>query len=382
MLGACSHLPFSVFSDSSSNVKETSSLRDESQAVHSASKNTHSQASGSKEWVESLLPEGIRDPNGWSKDIDSAFGSLKVPKTTENGCAVIAVVEQESSFKAEPTVAGLPAIIRKELKQRQDKYKIPGWMVDKALEVKSPKGGTYNQRIDALRSENDVNRLFDDMTSELPLGKQLLANYNPVKTGGPMQVSVAFAKDFVKHKRYPYAYDGSLRSEVFSRRGGLFFGIAYLLSYPVRYSDIVYRFADYNAGHYASRNAAFQRVLHSLTGRDIDYDGDLLRYHEGEVSKDPSQTLEAVWALSQRLDMTRTDIERDMQLEKSADFSRSALFEKTFQLAKKTSGRTWSYEEMPDIHLNSPKFTRSLTTSIFAHRVKDRYETCLNRAGR
>ncbi len=315
-------------------------------------------------------------------DIQRAFSALKLPSTPQNICAVVAITEQESSFHAEPVVAGLPAIVRREIEQRQKKYQVPQWLVDQGLAMTSPNGLSYRQRIDRLKTENDVNRLYDDMISELPLGQTLLSDYNPVRTGGPMQVSLAFAREQVKSRPYPYPYRGSLRSELFTRRGGLYFGIAYLLAYPVRYEDIVHRFADFNAGHYASRNAAFQKAIHALTGIGIDYDGDLLRYSGADIANEPGQTVKAVLTLGPQLGLSDQAIHDDLALEKSPDFAKSALYAKTYELAQARLGRTLPREAMPEIRLTSPKISRQLTTAIFARRVYDRYRKCLGRARR
>ena len=328
--------------------------------------------------VQRLLPSGVSDREGWARDIAQAFQSMRIKPSTENLCAVLAVTEQESSFQADPPVAGLPGIVRHEIAKRRERYHLPEPVVNLALAVKSPDGRTYDQRIDALRTENDLNRLYADMIAELPLGKQLLMDYNPVRTGGPMQVSLKFAQARVKEVPYPYPIQTTLRDELFTRRGGMYFGTAYLLGYPAGYPEMLYRFADYNAGRYASRNAAFQAAVARLSGVEMDCDGDLLRYRDGEIDDEPSQTLQAVLTLAPRLQLTREAIVRDLRQEKSADFERTAVYARVHALAR-DAGLDAPPARLPDIRLNSPKISHGLTTSKFAQRVNQRYRNCLSR---
>ena len=74
-----------------------------------------------------------------------------------------------------------------------ERYHIPSLLVTAALKKSSPDGRSYENRIAALRTEREMNTLFNDMLSELPLGKELFSGFNPIRTGGPMQVSVSFA---------------------------------------------------------------------------------------------------------------------------------------------------------------------------------------------
>ena len=330
--------------------------------------------------VVRLIPASVRDRSGWADDLYSAFSSLDLPHAPQVYCAAIAIIEQESSFQADPVVPDLPDIVWRELEQRGRRYGIPKLLIAAALLKTSPDGRSYSQRIDTLRTEKQLNGLFEDMIAELPAGKTLFAGYNPVRTGGPMQVSIAFAEEFARERSYPYPVSHSIRDEVFSRRGGLYFGSAILLDYPAPYDDAVYRFADFNAGRYSSRNAAFQAAVARVSGKPLALDGDLLLYRDGKPQEQPSAVEGALQTLSGKLPLSLRDIRRDLLLEKSAGFGQSPLFARLFVLAEQAAGSVLPRQTMPQIELKSPKFTRKLTTEWFARRVEGRYRTCLTRS--
>lgn len=331
--------------------------------------------------VTQLIPANVKDRAGWASDLQAAFTHLGLPHAPQVYCAAVAVIEQESSFQVDPVVPGLPDIVWRELEQRGKKYGIPKLLISAAMLKTSPDGRSYSKRIDALQTEMQLNSLFEDMIAELPFGKKLFADYNPVRTGGPMQVSIAFAEEFAHDKTYPYPVARNIRNEVFTRRGGLYFGSAILLAYPAPYDDVVYRFADFNAGRYSSRNAAFQAALGRITGKPMKLDGDLLRYQGGKIADQPSVVEATLQQQASKLRLSHREIRRDLLLEKTAAFSQSPLFTRTFALADITTGQAMPRQAMPQIELKSPKITRKLTTEWFARRVEGRYRTCLSRAG-
>ena len=114
-------------------------------------------------------------------------------------CAVLAVTEQESSFRADPAVPNLGKIAREEIDRRAERLGVPGLAVGLALRLRSPDGTTYAERIDAAKTEKQLSEIFEDFIGMVPLGKRLFAGYNPVRTGGPMQVSIAFAEAHAQH---------------------------------------------------------------------------------------------------------------------------------------------------------------------------------------
>jgi hypothetical protein len=60
--------------------------------------------------VAKLLPASLADRAGWATDIYAAMTALGIPPRAENICAVIAITEQESGFRANPSVPNLGQI--------------------------------------------------------------------------------------------------------------------------------------------------------------------------------------------------------------------------------------------------------------------------------
>lgn len=329
--------------------------------------------------VGQLLPNGVTDRGGWATDIYAAIAALDIAPTPANICAVVAVTEQESGFQVDPAVPGLAGIARREIDKRRERAGIPRLAVDAALALPSSNGKSYSERLDTVKTERHLSELYEDFIGRVPFGKTLLADRNPVRTGGPMQVSVAFAEAFALAKPYPYPVSETIRREVFTRRGGMYFGIAHLLDYPAPYPRPLYRFADFNAGQYASRNAAFQSAVTQASGIPLELDGDVLRYDRAEAAEEPGSTELAARVLARRLDMNVAEIRRDLTLGKGQGFEQTRLYSRVFALADRLSGKSTPRAVVPRIPLQSPKITRNLTSDWFANRVEGRYQTCLGR---
>jgi hypothetical protein len=323
-----------------------------------------------------LMPASVPDRQGWATDIDTAFTAQGIDPTVENLCSVLAVAEQESNYQVDPAVPGMGKIARDEINRRASKVHVPNLLVSSALDIRSPTGKTYSERLNAARTEKDLSAIFDDFIGMVPMGKTLFGNFNPVHTAGPMQVSIEFAEH--QARDYPYTVEGSIRHEVFTRRGGVYFGIAHLLGYPVSYERPIYRFADFNAGWYASRNAAFQSAVSRLTGTRLALDGDLISY---SFSPTVGTTELAVRSLHRQLNnMRNTTIRNQLEKGETLAFEDTELYKTVFALADKAAGKPLPRAILPGIVLESPKITRTLTTAWFAQRVEERRVRCMGRA--
>jgi hypothetical protein len=330
-----------------------------------------------------LLPAGVADRQGWAQDIQRAFDVQKIDPSVENLCSVLAVTEQESNFQVDPAVPGMGKIAQDEIDRRASKAHIPHLLVRSALDIRSSTGKTYSDRLSTARTEKDLSAIFDDFIGMVPLGRTLFGNFNPVHTAGPMQVSIEFAERQARDYPYPLesagqdSAQGSIRHEVFSRRGGMYFGIAHLLGYPVSYDKPLYRFADFNAGWYASRNAAFQSALARVSGKRLALDGDLISYG---FSPSLGQTELAVRSLYPQLNMRNTTIRSQLEKGDTFAFEETDLYRQVFAMADQVAGKPLPRAILPGIVLESPKITRKLTTAWFAQRVEERRLRCMNRA--
>lgn len=321
------------------------------------------------------MPARVADREGWAADIQAAFAAQRIEPNSENICAVLAVTEQESGYVANPEVANLPAIARGEIDRRASALHIPGFMVSAALAIRSPDGRSYSDRLRGVRTERELSEIYEDLIGSVPLGRRLFTDLNPVQTGGPMQVGIPFAES--KAAGYPYPVAGSIRDEVFTRRGGMYFGIAHLLGYQTPYTRKVHRFADFNAGWYASRNAAFQNAVSVASGVPLALDGDLLA--PGAPMDRPGQTERAVRMLAGDLRMDDRGIRSALERGNRLGFDDTDLYSRLYALAETRAGKPLPRAMIPGIRLESPKITRELTTAWFATRVDERYRRCLQR---
>ena len=328
--------------------------------------------------IAARLPAGTADRDGWAADLEAALRALDIAPTAEPVCEVIAVAAQESGLQVDPPVPGLGRIARAEIDRRAEAAHVPSFLVTGALALRSTDGRTYGSRIDAARTERDLSETYEDLIARVPLGTRLLANDNPVRTAGPMQVSIAFAEQQVRERPYPWPQQGSVRHQVFSRRGGLYFGAAHLLDYPAPYDRPLFRFADFNAGRWASRNAAFQAAVALVSGEPLDLDGDLVV--PGGTDASPGRTELATRAVQHRLEgrVDAAALHAALQAADGPGFEDSPLWRHVFALADAQAGRALPRAVVPRIELHGPKLSRRFTTAAFARRVDERYQRCLD----
>jgi Protein of unknown function (DUF1615) len=342
------------------------------------------------------VPAGERE--GWARDVLAALDAHELPPDAPHLCSVFAVIEQESGFQANPTVPDLPRIVREGLEAKAKKLGPLGRpALARALAGKAPgQSLTFAQRLERVRTERDLDRIFRELLEyhreENPLtfgaanilntlfSAQSFEELNPVTTAGSMQVSVRWAKEHAEQRKQS---PDTVRDELYTRHGGVFYGTARLLGYEAGYERPLFRFADYNAGPYASRNAALQAQLNTLLGLQLTEDGDLLAYRaDGRPADEDSRTLKAFVAFARRFAPSKLSegrVRRDLEREKTRELEETETWRTLKEAYARIQGEPPAYAQLPNVTLQSPKLKGERSTAWFARNVDTRYAQCQER---
>ena len=317
------------------------------------------------------------DAKAWVGDILSSLDDVKMARTNESMCAVMAVIEQESGYKEDPPVAGLSTLLANKIKKMGSNLALR-LALEVRLDQAMSTGKTFREGMKLVKTERDLSKWYTEFTESRytsPILKYMGKSVDDVvSTVGSMQVSSDYAR-----KIAPSLGQSSMnmRETLYTRKGGVLYGTAHLFYYPTNYSDMIYRFADFNAGHYASRNAGFQAMVSQLSGKPLNADGDLIA-HQPENSNQVSQTQNAVMQLFAKKmpTMTVQSIAQDLALEKSLDFEKTTTYQTVAQWYAQKYKKVIA-QQIPKISLKSEKITRNLTTEWYANSVNRRYQQCL-----
>lgn len=335
------------------------------------------------------------DPQGWGDDVWDGLVRNAIPPKPENVCAVLAVIAQESSFNADPAVPGLGSMAERRMVEMVEdstglKHAMAqglGWFVRNRPTPEA----SYAARLRQAKTERDVDRVFRKIVFDFfqayattavpnaPIVARRVDAANPVKTVGSMQVAVTYAiavRENESGKALSLQEIWTLRDELYSRHGGIAFGTRLLLGYHAGYTSRIYVFADYNAGRYASRNAAFQTMVAKLSHIQLALDGDLLVYEQGEAADVVSNTEKAVRSLD--LGLSEEELRADLLREKTYGFRDTRTYVLVARRYVRATGKAAPQAVLPQITLHSPKLKHGMTTEVFARSVMRRYKACLD----
>lgn len=328
--------------------------------------------------VASLIPARVRDRDDWSRDILRALSNQNLSASSDNVCAVLSVIQQESGYDPKPKTKNMMHVTERAMKGKFGTVGALGIRAALDAKLDSARKISYWQRIEKAKSEYDVDHALHDFSTRFG-ASGTYGKYDPFTTVGSMQVSVRFAQD---QPMLQGQGEWQIREFLYTRYGGMYFGTLRLLGYPAGYDKAIYRFADYNVGMYASRNVAVQQQVARLTGRRLALDGDLLRY--GKNGAAVNEVGESEWAIVQVAgryapNLDSRAIRNDLLLEKTMAFENTKTYLAIKQAYQAKYGDA-PYARLPEIEIKSPKITSRFTTPQFARRVNKRYVDCLNKA--
>ncbi|WP_394752712.1 DUF1615 family protein [Crenothrix sp.] len=350
--------------------------------------------------IEQAAP-GINNSFEWSKDLRDTLAVHHLELSRENICAMIAVISQESSFAANPSISVLSEKdlrvlatkwIKLPLFERHNERSFIAW-----LRHKPTIRNSYWKRFRNAKTERELDWTYRKMISDTlswsskdnnvlqnnVLLRNLLEDANEISTIGSMQVAVSFAMQIEEQRiTRPLNLEEvwAMRDRMYTRKGGMYYGALLLLGYDVGYDKKLYRFADFNAGRFASRNAAFQATVAELLGKPVTADGDLLMYDpQGKPATTVSNSEHAINEIIQKYDLglTAIEIHNDLLQEKQINFSHTQTYQIIRQHYQKLMHKQALTAIVPNIVLRSEKNTEMMSTEKFTNTVNSRYQQCM-----
>ena len=354
--------------------------------------------------AESLVPLAPSAREGWARDIVGALRENHLPGGPEPVCAVVAIVQQESGFQANPVVTDLPNIVHRRLHEEAEKLgplgrpALESFLEGRALGDAKRPSETFAARLKKVRTERDVDLVFRDLlafeksghpfvyaTADLVSGLSSRGRFeemNPITTVGSMQVSVRFAVTEAQAQGRGLTQD-EVRDALYTRWGGVFYGTARLLGYPVSYPKMLFRFADYNAGVYSSRNAALQAQVARMTGIALVPDGDLLAYDK--LSRPLARVTESQRAFEAfraeyAPEISPERLRSDLEHEKEAALEKTSTYRAVKRAFEAQTHAPAPGAQLPEVVIQSPKMKGERSTRWYAESVDRRFQLCLQRA--
>ncbi len=339
---------------------------------------------------------GVNDSHLWAQELTYVMDKHKFKRNRENCCAVIAIISQESGFVPNPPVANMGKLATEAVVNKLSKFLLSKGFTETVLEQLPRSDNSYMNMLRQAKTERDLDRIYRDLISDFCFSKSLcdtrmirnlIEDMNDIDTIGSMQVSVKFAiqtEERWRGRKLALDKVWEVREWMYSLRGGMWYGVLRLLGYKTGYRRKIHRFADYNAGRYASRNAAFQHTVASLLGSELVMDGDLLIYgNNGKAASSTiSNTERAINKVARkyRLDLTKGQIRGDLLKEKTWNFNKTNTYKAIRNQYGKLKKKQAPYAMIPSINLTSEKTSRILSTNRFAKLVNGRYQKCIRKS--
>ena len=125
------------------------------------------------EQIRKAIPPRVQNRSSWAQDIYDITDQLGIPQTKQNICSIVAVIDQESNFVADPQVPGLGEKAVKEVQTRLDeKFKeklgdgIGGTMAgyfEEVLKTQPSPDNNYLSQMRKVTTERQLDELYREI---------------------------------------------------------------------------------------------------------------------------------------------------------------------------------------------------------------------------